>query len=137
MRHIMDPQNKLNLLYSALDRKPFRETAVIYFIKNGTGQEGQGSIQEAIQLEEQFTAADTASVQIPPKIILAGMNAAENTDNSLMFAHTHPPSELYPEECRVYTEAGFSEQDLHFNNLINELLRKKRMISKPVYLIYI
>ena len=133
MIYLEDPKCKLDILYHALDKKPFVETGMIYIIKSEIEEKQTGIIQEAIEIGEKFVVANKISLHISPQVILASIKVAEKTKSSLLFAHTHPSSELFPKEFQVFKDTEFTKSDLYFNERVNKLLKEREMISKSVY----
>ena len=77
---------------------------MIYLIKSEIEEKQTGIIQEAIEIGEKFVVANKISLHISPQVILASIKVAEKTKSSLLFAHTHPSSELFPKEFQVFKD---------------------------------
>ena len=132
MNYIIDNKNLLDAFFYETRRIPFKESLFVYFVKCSKNNENW-YIKEYARIDKWVKASDNISLKIPMHIILASCKYAQKHNLALMFAHTHPPADMFPPECKVYKEAAFSDTDLKFNGKINELLLNKFNYRLPIY----
>ena len=113
---LVDPDNKLDAFVSKLNKMPFQESVSVFFVQAKNEDDlYYGTIIYQMDLDGYLENTSISSVTLRNDIIYALVKVSLKLGIFILVAHTHPPIDLFPKECGVYDNKGFSKQDLLFN----------------------